>query len=281
MTHRRLTIIAAVLVLLGSREALRADVLSYASAQTGSTTSSFGVLDLTTGAFTQIATLNVFVNDLALASNGTLYGLDVPFGSGPAEFFTINPSNGTITNIAANTVGLNSIGFSASGTLYGTTFTGTGPEALYSINPATGAPTFIANLSGADANDANQLRFVGNTAYTTDFVTPSSLYTIDLATGAGTLVGNTGLNRNNGLGGAVGGELFDITHTNPGAEIVSINSATGAATAGPSLTGFYVFTLETPEPSSAILVAGALAFLVAMHKRRAVNAMDRRQASGV
>ncbi len=261
-----------MVALLGLAGGARADILAYASGQTSNTTSSFGVLDLTTGSFSSIATLNnIFVNDLALGPNGTLYLIDGPFttGSGVAEFATINPASGAITNIAPNTVDLNSIDFSDNGTLYGTTYTGTGPEALYSINSATGAASFISDLTGPLATTASQLRFIGNTAYTTSFTPPSDLYTIDLATGAGTPVGNTGLNQQNGLGGAAGGELLDIAATNPGAEVVSIDPTTGAATAGPSVGRFYVFSLiATPEPGSATLVGGALAGLVAFRRRR-------------
>jgi hypothetical protein len=270
MSRTRLLLLLAALTLLGSTVSLNADVLAYASAQTGSATSSFGVLDLTTGAFSQIATLNVFLNDLTLSPNGTLYVIDVPFtGSSNSEFGTINPATGAITNIAPNTVGLNSIDFSGNGTLFGTSFTNMGPEGLYSISPATGATSFIANLSGPLSTTANQLRFIGNTAYTTSFTTPSGLYTIDLATGAGTLVGNTGLNQNNGLGAVVNGQLVDIAGTSPGARIFDINPTTGAATPGATVDRFYVFTLETAEPDTATLVGCALGcFLAALLMRK-------------
>jgi hypothetical protein len=269
MCLRRLTNVLAIIVFFGSKASLPADVLAYASGQTGATTSSFGVLDLTTGAFSQIATLNnIFVNDLALSSNGTLYAIDAPFrGSDSPEFATINPSTGAITNIAPNTVGLNSIGFNSSGMLFGTTFTGSGPEMLYSINPTTGAASFNADLSGPISTVANQLRFVGNTAYTTSFTTPSGLYTINLGTGAGTLVGNTGLNQNNGLGGFVNGQLVDTAATSSGTGIFDINPATGAATAGAPVGHSYAFTLlETPEPGTATLVGCALGCLIALRR---------------
>jgi len=274
MGRRRLTNVLATIAFFGSTASLPADVLAYVSAENSSdTSSSFGVLDLTTGAFSPIATLNnIFVNDLALSSNGTLYMLDVPInGNGSAEFGTINPSTGAITDIAANTVSLNSMGFNSSGMLYGTTYTTSGPEALYSVNPATGAASFIADLSGPISTAANQLRFIGNTAYTTSYTTPSGLYTIDLATGAGTLVGNTGLNQVNGLGGVLNGQLVDIAGTTSGAGVFDINPATGAATAGATTDRFYVFTfLETPEPSTAALVGCALAGLLALRRRRSV-----------
>ena len=210
------------------------------------------------------------MNDLAFSSNGTLYAIDAPFsGSSLAEFATINPATGAITNIAPNTVGLNSIGFSGNGMLFGTTYTGSSPEMLYSVNPTTGAASFIADLSGPISTVANQPRFIGGTAYTTNFVTPSGLYTINLATGSGTLVGNTGLNQNNGLGGVVNGQLLDIAATSTGAGIYDINPTTGAATAGPTVGHFYVFTLlETPEPATATLVGCALGCLLALRRFR-------------
>ncbi len=277
MRLARSSSVPAVILVLCFAIGVHADTIAYVSAQNGTNPSSvFGTLDLNTGAVSQVATLNnIFVNDLAFAPNGTLYLLTAPFrGSGSAGFGSINPNTGVITDIAPNTVGLNSIGFNANGSLYGTTYTGSGPEALYSINPSTGATSFIADLSGPLSTVANQLRFIGNIAYTTSYTTPSSLYTINLVTGAGTLIGNTGLNQNNGLGAVVNGELLDIAATNPGARIFGIDPATGAATPGAAVNQNYVFSVpvQTPEPSSAAFVgAGLLALCFVLRRLAAAN----------
>ena len=102
--------------MLGSLDAAN---ITCAGAQIGSTAAStFGTLNVTTGMYSQTAVLNnLFVSDLAVAPNGTIYLLTVPFkGSGAAEFATIDPVSGAVSNIAPDTVGLNSIAFSSDGT---------------------------------------------------------------------------------------------------------------------------------------------------------------------
>ena len=99
----------------------------------------------------------------------------------------------------------------------------------------------LAGLSAPLANTANQLRFIGNTAYTTSYTSPSGLYTINLATGAGALVGSTGLDSNNGLGEVVAGKLVDSNSGTAGSRLYFIDPATGVATPGPALNQGYVF----------------------------------------
>jgi len=275
MKYRCLYVVSVLVLCLGAAVSLRADTFAYAAGQIGTTRSSaFGILDLNTGAFNQIATENVFFPDLAIAPNGTLYAITEPFGAGPAEFATINPSTGAITNIAVETVGLNTMAFSSNGTLYADNYATSGPFSLYVINPANGAVSFITNLSGALSNSANQIRFLGSTAYTTSYTTPSNLYTIDLSTGTGTLIGSTGLNANNGLGAVVNGQFIDIASTGSGEQIFSINPVTGAATPGASVNTFYVFAaIPVPEPASVTLFAcaGALLAGLTMRRRRAIS----------
>jgi hypothetical protein len=251
---------------LGFAVSLHADALAYAAAEIGTSQSSvFGVLDLNTGAFSQVAILNnIFVEDLATSSNGTLYALTVPFVGGSNEFGTIDPSTGAITNIAPATGDLETMAFSSDGTLFGIAYASSGPEPLYTINPATGADSFIADLSGPVSTAANALRFRGDTAYTTSYTTPSGLYTIDLTSGAGTLIGNTGLNFDNVVGAFVNGQFVDIAETNQGDQIFWIDPTTGAATPGATVDNVYVFALATPEPSSATLLGIGFGCLLAL-----------------
>jgi outer membrane protein assembly factor BamB len=262
---------AAVVLLFGHAAALSADTLAYASAQNGTAqNSTFGVLDLTTGGYSQIATLNVFVNDLVLGPDGTLYALTATFGrNGILSYSTIDPETGAVTNIAPNTDELNSMAFDSDGTLYATSYTGSASEALYSVDPATGTPTFIADLSSPLSSEANQLRFIGDTAYTTTYATPSGLYSINLTTGVGTLIGNTGLLADNGLGANVGGQLVDDSQTATGGQIFLIDPETGNATAGPTTNTVYVFAAENaPEPTSAALAGLGLMALMWASRRR-------------
>jgi hypothetical protein len=223
---------------------ISADVLAYASAENGTslTSSTFGTLDLITGSYTQIATIYYFISDLAVAPDGTVYALAQPYSNLSAgELATINPTTGAVTSVGPLTVGLESMAFDGSGTLYGITYEASGPDQLYTVNPSSGATTFVTNLSGTNATDSNQLRFIGNTAYTTNYVTPSSLFTIDLTTGAGTLIGSTGLNPDNGLGAVVGGQFVDIASVGAGGQIFMIDPATGAATPGATTNDVFVF----------------------------------------
>lgn len=255
-----------------------ADTIAYADSYIiGNTrTTAFGLLDLNTGVFTPTATLNVFMNDIAVGPNGIVYVLEITLGAGgnTQEFASINPATGVITNIAATPFALNSMAFSPSGALYSTSYNGGGVEGLYTVNPLTGAATLVANLSGSAATDANQIRFVDNTLYTTDFVTPSSLYTINLATGATTLIGNTGLPSDNGLGAALGGTLVGAAFGNAGAQLFYIDSSTGAPVraettiTGNPAGGVFVFaTSSVPEPATWLLGASAFA-LLAFRRRR-------------
>ncbi len=241
---------------------ISADVLSYASAGIGSplTSSTFGTLDLISGAYTQIAPIGYFIADLAVAPDGTVYALASPYSDLSAPIFaTINPTTGAVTSIGPNTVGVESMAFNSSGTLFGITYAPTGPQQLYTVNPATGAATFVTNLSGATYN---QLRFIGNTAYTTSYVTPSSLYTINLTTGAGALVGGTALNMNNGLGAVVGGQLVDNATVATGGQIFLINPATGTATPGATTSQVFVFDAIAQPLFSQTITFGPLSGVI-------------------
>ncbi len=253
-----------------SNQEARGDTIAYATAQASATSSVFGTLDLNTGTFTQIATLNnIFVPDLALSTTGKLYLLTVPFtGSGPAEFGTINTSTGAIADIAPNTVGLNSIAFSPSGTLYGTSYNPPNPESLYTVDPATGATSFIAALNAPLATSADDIRFLGNTMYTTTFTAPSDLYTINPSNGSGTLVGLTSLPMNNSIGAVDNGMLIAFGAVGSGGRLYSINPATGATTPGAATDRVYNFAaVATPEPGSLPLVGLGLGAALLLWRR--------------
>jgi hypothetical protein len=276
----RLLHLTGVILFLGSVGNLRADTLAYGAAQIDQTHSAFGVLDLNTGGFSQIAILPDSVYDLATSSNGTLYALYTPFtpnGStffSTAEFATINPSTGAVTNIASDSAArLDTLAFGGDGTLYGLSLNKSGSESLYSINPTTGAMSSITALSGAIsswANGAMNIRFIGNTAYTTTATDTSGLYTFSLTNGVPTSIGDTGLDMPNSLGADVNGQLVDIAAVGAGYQVFWINPATGAATSGATVDNSYVFASEpTPEPGSAILMGCGVVALCALRRRRA------------
>jgi hypothetical protein len=275
--RRSLVALFATTVLLTSGTRLWADTIAYAVGDLSDTTSVFGTLDLNTGAFSQISTLNGFlVEDLALSSTGTLYVLAGP-SSGGNEFATINTSTGAITDIAAVSAAFTSLAFSPDGTLYASTYSPT-QEALYILNPATGASSFVTDLQGPLATESSDIRFLGNTLYTTLFATPNGLYSVNLSNGDGTLIGTTGLPAYTALTGVVNGDLAATTTTSgdpfdPG-ELALINPATGEATVGASTNLLYNFVpIATPEPGSLSLLAGGLVLVAALvsrlHRERA------------
>ncbi len=261
-----------VFLSLGAR--LSADTIAYAAAAATDSSSVFGTLDLNTGAFSEISSLGgVFVEDLAMSTNGTVYALAGSFsGDSPAEFATINTSTGAITDIAALSDPLTSIAFSPNGTLYATTYSTT-QEALYTVDPTTGAASFVTNLQGPLATEADDIRFLGNTLYTTSYATPSALYSVNLQTGAGTLIGDSGLPEDNALGGVENGDLL-ASASNTGiigapGELALIDPVTGAATVGPTTNLQYLFTTAaTPEPASLSLLVGGLVLMAGILTRR-------------
>lgn len=176
------------------------------------------------------------------------------------------------------------MGFDGDGALYGI---GGGSssqiEGLYSIDPATGASTYIADVSGISTpgthggiqNSPNQLRFIGDTAYTTTISSTSDgLYTINLTTGVGTLIGSTGLVGNNVLDAYIGGQFVDVS----AGRIFLIDPATGNATTGVAISsnvtttggGYFAFATEdsVPEPAPTMLLGLGLSALSWTSSRR-------------
>jgi hypothetical protein len=268
--------IIVLLILPATLGVIKADVIGFAAGLIGaSTNSEFGTLDLTTGTFTGVTTYtNTLIADLALSPDGTLYALTSPDGvAGSNEIATINPVTGAITDVAVNSAGLDSFDFAAGGTLYG--LSGTTPAKLYTIDPSTGATSFVTNLSGGAADDASNVTFIGNIAYTTSLLTPGSFYTINLTTGATTLAGSTGLNESNALVGEVDGQLVDIAVTNPTDEIFYVNPASAAATSGASVPEFYeVALIPTPEPGSFAMLGACAVALFALRRTRSSTTID-------
>lgn len=251
-----------------ARPAATVDTMAFATAFTFSAcpptcNTSFGMLDLTTGVFQQITLLaNLIVTDLALAPNGTLYAITFTASSegsfsNPA-FVTIATNSGAINAIAPDTVGLELLSFSPNGTLYAASITTTSQNALYTVDPANGQPTFVANIAPPLNNTLVNIRFLGNTLYATDYVTPSSLYTIDTTNGSVTRIGSTGLSLNNYLGGMLNGALLDIAavdSSRTSGQIFSINPATGAATPVAATSAFYDFTLLSTSTSPPVITS--------------------------
>jgi hypothetical protein len=189
----------------------RADVMGYAVTDVSVAQSAFGTLDLTTGAFDLTALEPGFLPDVALSSNGTLYGLDTIFSSPLAtsiiatDFVTINTSTGAMTSLGPlSDSSMETLAFSPSGTLFGYSYSGT----LYSIDPSDGDLTSIGTIPAADQS-LSDMRFLGDTLYSTNYET-GQLLTIDTSNGNVTVIGATGLPPCDAIGGVVGGDLVGI-----------------------------------------------------------------------
>jgi len=244
---------AAVLVLLGtcaSVGVLKADVNFYAETVFSGT---FGILDGTTGVFTQISTGNPSLAGLAMV-NGTLYGTDYESGG---QLYSINTATGAYTPVGTAS-GLSYYDFGGTATgLYALSF----PNLeFYSINTTTGAATDIGP-SGLPSGGLSQLTNNSSALYV---IETSGLYTVNPTTGSTTFVANT-----NGYDSLsfVGGTLYGAGSL-PGT-IDTIDTTTGATTTGPAITGFNpndtaVFgmaAVTTPEPGAVFTLGLALAGL--------------------
>jgi hypothetical protein len=146
----------------------------------------FGSINLLTGAFTQLGSEGgTLFNDIAAASDGTLYGI-----INSASFVTLNTNNGVVmSSVNFNVGGIESLAIAPDGTLYGAT-----QGALYTIDPVTGIATLIGNFNNSVIGNSGQnIRFgYDGNLYDTDGgvnATSTHLFQISTATGAATLMG--------------------------------------------------------------------------------------------
>lgn len=260
----------------------------------------FGVVDLTTGAFSQIGANTPEVSaNLVPGPNGTFYSLATESGS----LQSINPATGATKTIGPT--GLGSSAFSlgeVNGNLYLTDFSNN----FYTVNPATGAasqvgPTGIPpdpaipftmnpdgtlNLCDESLYNAGDKLYATFDAFTinpatlavTQIVAPE-LWRIDPATGLATLVGPTALNLDtlvNLNGTFYGVRIVPTSFSAQGPEelneLVTLNLSNGNtafvrnidAAAGP------IFgAAPVPEPASIIFTAlGIAAIAIGKLRRR-------------
>ena len=158
------------------------------------------------------------------------------------NLYTINATTAVATLVGPVLIGSSPVGLTAlalnpvTGVLYGLT-TNDGPSpnrSLVTVNPATGAAVLIGSIG---ANAAGDMAFNSSGVL---FAWPKSggnLVTINLTTGASTVVGPTGAPFvNGGAVSFVGGVLYAAVGGSNG-PLYTVNTSTGAATAGPTLTG--------------------------------------------
>ena len=207
-----LSLLAFVLTLPGIANA---DVLDYAV----TLNNELGTIDLQTGVFTQLGTVNGIssgdIGDLARLPGGLLYGINAS-----SELVLIDPVALTTSVVGVSGNSILGLAFRPGGTLFGVSLN----SRLYTINPSTGAATLVAALTGTGfpgIGGVFDIKFdnTGNTY----LLSANKLYTINTSNGQTTLVGAIGfsvyaLDLENGT-------LYGFTTDG---KIISINTTTGA-----------------------------------------------------
>jgi hypothetical protein len=229
----------------------------------------FGTLDLTTGAFSQITTLNLPAGDLmfgmGFGADGNLYGVD---SQPDANLWRINRFDGSLTDLGSIGLSATDATSDAKGKLY--VLSQDLNAIYYTMNPPSTTPTVVGPI-GMSSGGLMAVSADGSQLFTTTQST-YDLVRINPTTGATTTLGPTGFMIDNGL--FVDGTLyaFDIS-TNA---IVTIDTTTGAGTQ----VGTYnlpngdiiLSSAVIPEPSSLVLgLIGAVlagSFRLARHRRR-------------
>jgi hypothetical protein len=228
------------------------------------TTSSnqFGLLDLSTGAFTQTAAETPTLAGLGEVSNSLYSGTYTG-----TTFYGVAGVGGGLTSIGT-TSGLSGgwSGFGdAAGTLYGVDIGGT----LYSVNTSTGAASSIG-ATGINTSNGYAISSGSSTLYASY---GEELYSVNTSTGALTAIGSTGVavTGTAGFGGLVfqDGTLYGVfaEFNDTANTLYSINTSTGSATYIATVSGVTgdgdVYGLAaTPEPGSLGLSALSLVLLL-------------------
>jgi hypothetical protein len=217
----------------------------------------FGTVDLTTGAYTNIATTPVQLDALSFEPNATLYALGAD-----NHLYTVNPTSGALADVGSTGTffGLNSLAARSDGTLFGEDPFGT----LYRLNPATGQGTQVGGSGIFGLHSTGMLAFgPGNSLFSDNSFFGDFLTTQDQNTGVETQVGSTPLNIN-----SPGGLFFDNGQAFAFGflgDISTIDTATGTSSStGVTVSGGFGQVLgaaaqpqqappAVPEPSGFVL----------------------------
>jgi hypothetical protein len=231
----------------------------------------FGTLNLSTGQYTQVATMSVLVSSLTSISNGTLYASDsngnlysVSGGGGLTPFGSIPPPNVPAGGSQFGYLGLANAG---SNGFYGVNLNanpGTGSSFPGTLDHITANGTSVSTVGtlGSQLNgfSSGDLAYGPNgSLYFTSFNVNADpeLFQVNTTTGLATEVG-TGLGLSNTQGLTLvnaGGQLYGIDTFEPSGSgpigIYTINTTTGVATAtGVTVSGLGPATPSTRPPPS-------------------------------
>lgn len=253
MKKLSLATFGAAAITLGTGEVAKAG-LNFISTSTGQV----GVIDTSTGGFTEVAR-GSFMFDIALSSDNKLFGSDA------SNLVGINPVLGTFSTIGSFGTFINSLGFGSNNSLYGT-----GGSGFYEVNTLTGAASLIANIAGFSSSGDIAYDVANNRFLATSNFGSESLWSIALD-GSAAQIGDIGFS-------SVYGLLFDqgTLYGYADQQQIAINTATGAGTfsknvAGVdgSIGGAASATAAVPEPATvlgSLLGMGALGSVRSRHK---------------
>jgi hypothetical protein len=198
---------------------LCADNIDYAA-----TGSQLGTIDLQTGAFTPIGTMNGILGtntqDLALLPGGLFYG-----SNGNSDLVLIDPVSLTPSLVGVCGHNIEGLALRQDGILFGCS-----SDALYQINPNTGAASLVGAMGINSGYYDIKLDSSGHLYYagTANLVEFSTLYQVNTSTGQAVQIGQSGAIGFSILGlDFANGTLFGFTS---GSQIVSINTTTGVGT---------------------------------------------------
>ena len=236
------------LVLTLSRNA-RADVVDYAV----TSANQLGTIDLQTGVFTQVGTVNGIAGategDVTRLPGGLLYGVD-----STSRLVLIDPVALTTSLVGPCGNSIFALAFRKDGALFGAS-----GSRLFTINPNTGAASLVGEMGVSSSywdikfDDSGQLYLAAQT----------SLFKVNTSTGQATLVGAIGfpvwaLNFENGTlyGFTTVGQITSINTTTGAGTLVSTQTQShpiiGAAPGG-GVTGAPYLTIQQTNVNSAVL----------------------------
>ncbi len=251
----------AAAALLSFATSARADVLAYDATSGGG----FGVIDLSTGAFTSLGNSGQQLSGLG-NYGGAIYAGAYLFSTDPNAFYQVNPANGSLTFIGDSSQA-NMVTGSTTGGIYELGYN----DNLYSINVSTGASTLIGKtgipLNGTCCGNG----YIGMSANASNLYINQNndLYLINTSTGKASLVGSTSPAIFSTMA-SIDGVYYGPS--DPG-HLFTFDPNTAAVTAGPDTNSPQIWGLTpdpvvTPLPAALPLFATGLVALSLLGWRR-------------
>jgi hypothetical protein len=174
----------------------------------------FGVIDSSTGAYTQIGTLPIAQSAGIASFNNILFAQSMQ-----SELVSIDPASGTSSVIGDSGLQLSSVGFAGG---YNGLFEVDSMSNLYSINPDTGAAALVG-ATGLAANYGDWDTSLSDSGTNLYFTAGGGgaidqLYEINPTTGVATDLGSTGVTRI--AGSAIVSGYLDLFQYNAGTDYI-------------------------------------------------------------